>query len=158
MRAVVQRVSSASVRTDAGMCGEIGRGLLVLLGVARDDAEEDCVWLAKKIARLRIFPEPADGGIPPEHGSMNRSVTDIDGEVLVVSQFTLHARVNKGTRPSYNDAAPPEAARVLYEEFLLQMQTALGHRVQCGEFGAMMKVSLVNDGPVTIIVDTKRRD
>ena len=150
MRAVIQRVSSASVKADGVMVGEIGAGLLVLLGIARGDAHADCAWLAQKIAALRIFADETD--------KMNRSVVYIGGGILVVSQFTLHARLRKGTRPSYNDAAPPETAAPLYEEFILQMQTALGHRVQSGRFGAMMKVALVNDGPVTIIVDSKNRD
>ncbi len=150
MRAVIQRVSSASVKTADGISGEIGPGLLVLLGVGRNDAPDDCIWLAKKIVNLRLFPDDA--------GEMNRAVRDINGDLLVVSQFTLHASVRKGTRPSFNDAAKSEAAGPLYEEFILQLQTALGRRVQTGRFGALMKVALVNDGPVTIIVDTKDRD
>lgn len=150
MRAVIQRVSSASVKTGGEVSGQIGTGLLILLGVAKDDTAADCAWLAGKIAKLRVFPD--------ESGQMNRAVTDIDGEILVVSQFTLHASVRKGSRPSYNDAAKPELAVPLYEEFILQMQTALGRRVQTGKFGALMKVALVNDGPVTILIDTKVRD
>ena len=150
MRAVIQRVTCASVKTDDGLSGEIGPGLLVLLGIAKDDTPADCTWLAQKIVKLRIFSE-ADG-------QMNRDVTDIGGEILVVSQFTLHASVRKGTRPSYNDAARPELALPLYEEFVLQLQTALGRRVQTGRFGALMKVSLVNDGPVTLLIDTKTRE
>jgi D-tyrosyl-tRNA(Tyr) deacylase len=150
MRAVIQRVASASVKTGEGISGEIGPGLLVLLGIARDDASADCAWLAQKIVKLRIFPD-ADG-------QMNRDVSDMGGEILVVSQFTLHASVRKGTRPSFNDAARPELAMPLYEEFILQLQTALGRRVQTGRFGAMMKVALVNDGPVTLVIDTKTRE
>jgi D-tyrosyl-tRNA(Tyr) deacylase len=147
MRAVIQRVSSASVRTADGLSGEIGTGLLVFLGIARNDGAADCVWLAQKIVSLRVFPDEA--------AQMSRSVNDIEGGILVVSQFTLHASVRKGTRPSFNDAARSEVAGPLYEEFILQLQTALGRRVQTGKFGALMKVSLVNDGPVTIIIDTK---
>jgi len=150
MRAVIQRVTCASVKTEDGLSGEIGPGLLVLLGIAKDDTSADCTWLAQKIVKLRIFSD-ADG-------QMNRDVTDLGGEILVVSQFTLHASVRKGTRPSYNDAARPELALPLYEEFVLQLQTALGRRVQTGQFGALMKISLVNDGPVTLIIDTKTRE
>jgi D-tyrosyl-tRNA(Tyr) deacylase len=149
MRAVIQRVSSASVRTAEGVAGEIGAGLLVFLGVARNDVPADCTWLAKKIVNLRLFPDGA--------GQMNHAVNDINGDLLVVSQFTLHADVHKGTRPSFNDAAKSEVAGPLYDEFILQLQTALGRRVLTGRFGALMKVALVNDGPVTIIVDTKDR-
>ncbi len=150
MRAVIQRVSSANVRTGHGFSSDIGPGLLVLLGVAKDDTPADCEWLAGKIVKLRIFP---DAG-----GEMNRAVDETGGDILVVSQFTLYASVRKGTRPSYNDAARPEPARQLYEEFVLQLRTALGRRVQTGEFGALMKVSLVNDGPVTILIDTRARE
>lgn len=150
MRAVLQRVTSASVRTSAAVTGEIGPGLVVLLGVAKDDDAADCTWLAQKIVGLRIFPD--------QDAQMGRSVNDVAGDILVVSQFTLHASVRKGTRPSFNDAAKSEAAEPLYEEFILQLQTALGRRVRTGKFGELMKVSLVNDGPVTIIIDTKDRD
>ena len=158
MRAVIQRVASASVRTAEGVAGEIGPGLLVLVSVARDDTSADCVWLAQKIVRLRVFPGGAAGRTGGRAGEMSRSVTDTGGDLLVVSQFTLHASVNKGTRPSFNDAAPPQAAEPLYEEFILQLQTALGRRVQTGRFGSMMRVTLVNDGPVTLIIDTKNRE
>lgn len=150
MRAVIQRVASACVKTDEEIVGQIGSGLLVLLGVARDDTPGDSEWLARKIAGLRIFPD--------QDGQMNRSVIDAGGDILVVSQFTLHADTRKGFRPSFNDAAKPGQAIPLYEEFVLQVQTALGRRVQTGRFGAMMKVSLVNDGPVTIIIDSKKRE
>jgi D-tyrosyl-tRNA(Tyr) deacylase len=150
MRAVIQRVTSASVRTTNGAFVEIDAGLLVLLGIGRDDAPDDCTWLAEKVVDLRLFPDDA--------GQMNCSVSEINGEILVVSQFTLYASVRKGTRPSFNDAAKSDAARPLYEEFILQLQTALGRRVETGTFGASMKVTLVNDGPVTIIIDTKARD
>ncbi len=166
MRAVIQRVASASVRTAEGTTGEIGPGLVVLVSVARADTSDDCTWLAQKIVRLRIFPGaeagPGDPSTTLRAGGgareMSRSVADTAGEILVVSQFTLHASVRKGTRPSFNDAAPPQAAEPLYEEFILQLQTALGRRVQTGRFGAMMRVALVNDGPVTLIVDTRDRD
>ncbi|MBI5381518.1 MAG: D-tyrosyl-tRNA(Tyr) deacylase [Opitutae bacterium] len=151
MRCVLQRVSSASVTIDGAVRGAIERGLLVLLGVAENDTAADAVWLAQKIAKLRIFPDDAD--------LMNRSVVDVQGGVLVISQFTLLASTRKGTRPSFNDAAKPDAARALYEQFLVQMETALGGRpVSRGEFGAMMQVALVNDGPVTLILDTRQRD
>ncbi len=158
MRAVIQRVASATVKTETGLAGEIGPGLLVLLGVAREDTSEDCAWLARKIVRLRVFPEADDSATPNRVGQMSRTVADTAGEILVVSQFTLHASVNKGTRPSFNGAAPPEIAEPLYEEFIIHVQTALGRRVQTGKFGAMMRVSLVNDGHVTLIIDTKSRD
>ncbi len=158
MRAVIQRVASASVRTADGVAGEIGPGLVVLVSVARDDTSADCIWLAQKIVRLRIFAGAEGGGGPGRGGEMSRSVADLAGDILVVSQFTLHASVHKGTRPSFNDAAPPSAAEPLYEEFILQLQTALGRRVQTGKFGAMMRVTLVNDGPVTLIVDTRQRE
>ena len=150
MRAVIQRVSSAGVRTAEGPPGEIGAGLLVLVGVAREDTPEDGAWLARKIVSLRIFSD--------ETGQMNQSVGETGGDILVVSQFTLHASVRKGTRPSYNEAAPPELARPLYEDFVRQLETALGRPVRTGRFGALMQVSLVNDGPVTILIDTKSRD
>ena len=149
MRAVVQRVSSASVTIDGRVAGAIGGGLLVLLGVAQTDTLDDGEWLAQKIAALRIF-EDADG-------KMNLSVRDISGGVLVVSQFTLFASTRKGTRPSFNDAAKPDVAIPLYDKFLLQMESALGRPVARGEFGAMMQVALVNDGPVTLIIDSRER-
>ena len=150
MRAVIQRVASANVKTVDGLAGEIGAGLLVFLGVAKDDDVADCLWLAEKIVGLRIFPD--------DKAQMGLSVAAVQGDILVVSQFTLHGSVRKGTRPSFNDAAKAEAAKPLYEEFILQLQTALGQRIQKGKFGALMKVALVNDGPVTIIIDTKNRD
>ena len=148
MRAVVQRVSRARVTVADRTTGEIGPGLLILLGISHTDTEADGKWLADKIAKLRIFPD--------EGGNMNRSLLDTGGDALVVSQFTLHARVRKGTRPSFNDAAPPAQAEPLYEQFRTQLSTALGGRpVPGGEFGAMMQVSLENDGPVTLVLDTK---
>lgn len=150
MRAILQRVSTASVSIDGRVNGQIGPGLLVLLGVAQDDTTEDGEWLAQKIARLRIFPDDA--------GQMNRSVTDLGGGVLVVSQFTLFASTRKGTRPSFNAAAAPALAESLYNTFVTQMSDALGKPVATGQFAAMMQVSLVNDGPVTLIIDTKTRE
>jgi D-tyrosyl-tRNA(Tyr) deacylase len=150
MRLVLQRVSSASVTVDGRTTGAIGPGLLILVGIEEADTPEDCEWLAQKVVRLRIFAD-ADG-------QMNRSVTDIGGGILLVSQFTLHASTRKGTRPSFNQAARPETARPLYEEFGRQLGAALGRPVATGEFGASMEVSLVNDGPVTLILDSKRRE
>lgn len=149
MRVVVQRVSSASVTIGERRSGRIDRGLLVLVGIESADTESDGQWLAGKLVKLRIFAD--------ETGQMNRSVTDIAGGVLVVSQFTLHASIAKGTRPSFNTAARPEQARLLYDRFVGQISEFLGHPVQTGEFGAMMQVQLVNDGPVTLIIDSKNR-
>ena len=150
MRAVVQRVSSASVTIEGAVVGEIGPGLLVLLGVAEGDTPADGAWLAQKIAQLRIFADEAD--------RMNRSVQDIAGGVLVVSQFTLFASTRKGTRPSFNAAAAPELANLLYQDFVRQLESLLGRPVPTGRFGAMMQVALVNDGPVTLLIDTKTRE
>jgi len=150
MRAVVQRVSSASVSIEGAVVGEIGPGLLVLLGVAEGDTPADGAWLAQKIAQLRIFADDAD--------RMNRSVQDIAGGVLVVSQFTLFASTRKGTRPSFNGAAAPELANSLYQDFVRQLESLLGRPVPTGRFGAMMQVALVNDGPVTLLIDTKTRE
>lgn len=150
MRVVIQRVSSASVTIDERVNGEIGTGLLILAGFEEADTPEDIDWMAGKIARLRIFDD-ADG-------VMNLSITDIDGQILVVSQFTLHAKTKKGNRPSYIMAARPEVAIPLYESFLKKLQDEIGKPVASGVFGAMMQVSLVNDGPVTIIIDTKNKE
>jgi D-aminoacyl-tRNA deacylase len=150
MRAIIQRVSSASVAVGKRAIGRIDRGLLVLLGIEQADTEADGEWLARKITRLRIFPDEAD--------QMDKSVADIGGGILVVSQFTLHASTAKGTRPSYHAAARPETARPLYEQFVAHLTDALGRSVATGEFGAMMAVELVNDGPVTLIIDSKTRD
>ena len=146
MRAVVQRVSQARVVVDQDVVGQIGRGLLVLLGVARGDTVEQARWLADKIIGLRIFAD--------EEGKMNRGLADVGGEVLVVSQFTLYGDCQKGRRPSFVDAAPPEIAIPLYEGFLNAVR-ALGIPTASGRFGAMMQVELVNDGPVTLIVESK---
>lgn len=149
MRVVIQRVSEASVTIGGVVRSSIGRGLLVLLGVGPDDTEEDIDYLVKKTAALRIFDDEA--------GVMNRSVMDIGGEVIVVSQFTLMASTRKGNRPSYIGAAGHEKAVPMYEEFCRRMSEAIGRTVGTGEFGADMKVSLLNDGPVTICIDSKNR-
>lgn len=149
MRVVIQRVSSASVTIDGAVKSSIGTGLLVLLGVGHEDTEDDVDYLVRKTAALRIFPDDA--------GVMNRSVLDVGGEVIVVSQFTLMASTHKGNRPSYINAAGHELAVPLYEEFCYRMSEALGKPVGTGEFGADMKVALVNDGPVTICIDSKDR-
>jgi D-aminoacyl-tRNA deacylase len=147
VRAVVQRVSRAKVTVEGTTIGEIGQGLLVLLGVGRGDAESDAIYLAEKIAGLRVFED--------ENGKMNRSVVDAGGGVLAVSQFTLYGDVRKGKRPSFDDAAPPEEARRLYEFFVERIR-ALGLRCETGQFQAMMQVELVNEGPVTILLDSKK--
>lgn len=149
MRVVIQRVSEASVTIGGEVKSSIGRGLLVLLGVGHDDTEDDMDYLVKKTASLRIFDDEA--------GVMNRSVTDVGGEVIVVSQFTLMASTRKGNRPSYIGAAGHELAVPIYEAFCRRMSEALGKNVGTGEFGADMKVSLLNDGPVTICIDSKNR-
>jgi D-tyrosyl-tRNA(Tyr) deacylase len=150
MRVVVQRVSSASVTIAGRVAGRVDRGLLVLLGIEAADTAADGDWLAGKLVALRIFADEA--------GQMNKSVADIGGGILLISQFTLHASTRKGTRPSFNAAARPEHAEPLYQQFIVQLATALGRPVQTGEFGAMMEVALVNDGPVTLIIDSKSRD
>jgi len=150
MRAVVQRVSQASVRIGGAVRASIGPGLLILLGVEPADTAEDIAWLSGKLARLRIFSD--------EQGLMNRSVCDIGGEALVVSQFTLYASTKKGNRPSFTEAARPDVAIPLYEAFVRRLEADLGRPVATGEFGADMQVALVNDGPVTIWFDTKRRE
>jgi D-aminoacyl-tRNA deacylase len=149
MRAVVQRVSSASVAVGGRVAGEISRGLLVLLGVAAGDTPDDGDWLASKIAGLRLFAD-ADG-------RMNLSLRENGGQALVVSQFTLLGSVRKGSRPSFNAAAAPELARPLYEGFVARLTEELGRPVPTGEFAAMMEVALVNNGPVTLILDTRDR-
>lgn len=150
MRAVIQRVSSASVTIDGKVKSSIGPGLLILLGIGHADGEEDVDWLVKKIAGLRIFNDQA--------GVMNRSVLDVGGEALVVSQFTLMASTKKGNRPSYIGAAGHEVAIPLYRKFCDALSSSLGKPVGTGEFGADMKVALVNDGPVTICMDTKNKE
>lgn len=150
MRAVIQRVSSASVKVDDKITGEIKQGLLVLVGIEDSDGQEDLEWLSGKIVNLRIFND--------DEGVMNKSVKDIDGGVLVVSQFTLYAATKKGNRPSYIRASKPDIAVPLYEQFKQQLTTDLGKEIQAGIFGADMKVELLNDGPVTIIIDTKNKE
>ena len=151
MRAVIQRVSSAAVAVGGRAVGTIGTGLLVLVGVEREDGPADVTYIAGKVRDLRVFEDPAD---PGRH--MNLSVQDVGGAVLVVSQFTLAADCRKGRRPSFDEAAPPSLARPLYEDVVNQLRGA-GLRVETGEFQAMMDVSLVNDGPVTLLLDSKRR-
>ena len=150
MRAVIQRVEKASVVILENEVAKIEQGLLVLLGIEIEDAKEDALWLASKIAALRIFSD--------EKGVMNKSITESGGEVIVVSQFTLHAKTKKGNRPSYIKAARPEQAIALYQQFKEDLTLAIGRQVQSGEFGAEMKVSLINDGPITILIDTKNKE
>jgi len=150
MRAIIQRVSQASVKVEGKLKAEIEQGLLIFLGIEDADTHEDIEWLSGKISRLRIFDDEA--------GVMNLSVNDVEGEALVISQFTLHASTKKGNRPSYIKAAKPDVAIPLYEAFVEQMERDLGRKVQTGEFGALMDVSFVNDGPVTIIIDTKNKE
>ncbi len=147
MRAVIQRVTESSVRVENEVAGKIGRGLLVLLGVSEDDTVRDSIYLSEKIVRLRIFED--------EHGKMNRSLIDIGGEMLVVSQFTLMADCRKGRRPSFVKAALPEKGRELYLDFIDRV-ASMGIRAAKGRFGAMMSVSLINDGPVTLVVDSRK--
>ena len=150
MRAVIQRVEKASVVILENEVAKIEQGLLVLLGIEIEDAKEDTLWLASKIAALRIFSD--------EKGVMNKSITESAGEVIVVSQFTLHAKTKKGNRPSYIKAARPEQAIPLYEQFKEDLSLVIGRQVQSGEFGADMKVSLINDGPVTILIDSRNKE
>ncbi len=150
MKAVIQRVSEASVEINNNIVANINSGLLILIGIEESDAQEDIIWLTTKIANLRIFAD--------ENEVMNLSLKDIDGDVLVVSQFTLHALTKKGNRPSYIKAAKPEIAIPIYENFITQIEQEIGKKVQTGQFGADMKVALINDGPVTIIIDTKNRE
>lgn len=150
MKVVIQRVSDASVLIDAIEMRSIGQGLMILLGITHDDSEEEVEWLCKKIVQMRIFPD--------QDGVMNKSILETDGEILLISQFTLHASTKKGNRPSYINAARPEVAIPLYEHFIAQLQAELGKEITTGNFGADMKVSLVNDGPVTIVVDSKAKE
>ncbi|HEY0652861.1 MAG TPA: D-aminoacyl-tRNA deacylase [Chryseosolibacter sp.] len=149
MIAVIQRVTSASVEVEKKLCASIGHGLLILVGIEEADTNEDIAWLATKVVNLRIFND-ADG-------VMNVSVKDANGEIIVVSQFTLHASTKKGNRPSYIKAAKPDVAIPVYEQFKTAVSNELGRAVQSGIFGADMKVSLLNDGPVTIVIDTKNK-
>lgn len=150
MRVLIQRTKHASVTIDGRCKSAIKQGLLVLVGIEDSDGKEDIEWLCKKIVNLRIFDD--------ENGVMNRSVLDIEGEILVVSQFTLHASTKKGNRPSYIRASKPEIAIPLYETFCKELSLSLGKKVGTGEFGADMKVELLNDGPVTIWMDTKNKE
>jgi D-tyrosyl-tRNA(Tyr) deacylase len=150
MRVVIQRVSEASVTVDGTITGSIKQGLLVLVGIEDADTKEDVVWLSNKICNLRIFND--------SEGVMNKSLIDGDGDVLLVSQFTLHASTKKGNRPSYIKASKPPIAVPLYEAMILQLQTDLGKPIQTGIFGADMSVQLLNDGPVTIIIDSKNKE
>ncbi|REH42944.1 D-tyrosyl-tRNA(Tyr) deacylase [Tenacibaculum gallaicum] len=147
MKTVLQRVSKASVTIENKKVAEIQNGLLILLGIINEDTQEDINWLSNKITNLRIFND--------DRGVMNRSVKDINGDVITVSQFTLHASTKKGNRPSYIKAAKPDIAIPLYEKFVQQIEIDLGKKIQTGQFGADMKVELLNDGPVTIIIDSK---
>ena len=150
MKSVIQRVSSASVTIDSKIVADIQKGLLVLVGIEDSDTQEDINWLCQKITNLRIFGD--------ENDVMNLSVKDIDGDIIVVSQFTLHASTKKGNRPSYLKASKPEVAIPMYENFVSQMEKELGKKVQTGIFGADMKVALLNDGPVTIVMDSKNKE
>lgn len=149
MKAVIQRVSEASVSIEGEIKGAIHTGYLILLGISQDDEQEDVEWLANKIFNLRVFSD--------EEGLMNLSISDVKGDVLVISQFTLHAKTKKGNRPSYIHAAKPEIAIPLYESFNKTLSGLLRKEIQTGEFGANMQVRLINDGPVTIIIDTKNK-
>jgi D-tyrosyl-tRNA(Tyr) deacylase len=149
MKVVIQRVSEAAVKIDGGVKGSIESGLLILVGIENADSTEDVDWLASKIVSLRIFSD--------ENGLMNLSVKEINGGILVISQFTLHAKTKKGNRPSFIDAARPEQAIPLYEKFKSALEKELGKPIQSGIFGADMKVSLINDGPVTIVIDSKNK-
>ncbi|MCL4169057.1 UNVERIFIED_CONTAM: hypothetical protein GTU68_059459 [Idotea baltica] len=150
MKLVVQRVSKASVTIEGEKVASIEKGLLVLLGIVNDDNQEDIKWLSNKTINLRVFSD--------ENGIMNKSLKDVDGDVIVVSQFTLHASTKKGNRPSYIKAAKPDIAIPLYENFVKQLEIDLGKPIQTGQFGADMKVDLLNDGPVTIIIDSKNKE
>ena len=150
MRAVLQKVSKAVVTVEDEVVSSIGNGLLILLGIEDVDTEEDIEWLVKKITQLRIFND--------ENGVMNLSLKDVAGDVIVVSQFTLHANTKKGNRPSYIRASKPDFAVPMYEKFIRKTETVLGKKVGTGKFGAMMDVELVNDGPVTVIIDSKQKD
>lgn len=149
MKTVLQRVSQASVTIDSKIVADIQKGLLVLVGIEDADSQEDINWLCQKIANIRIFGD--------ENEVMNLSIKDIDGDVIVVSQFTLHAQTKKGNRPSYIKASKPEIAIPMYEKFVQQLELELGKKVQTGVFGADMKVALINDGPVTILMDSKNK-
>ena len=150
MRVVIQKVKEASVTVEGEKISAIKSGLLILVGIEKEDTKEDIDYLVKKSTQLRIFDD--------ENGVMNRSVMDVDGDIIVVSQFTLQASTKKGNRPSYIRAAKPDISIPMYENFVTAMETALGKKVGTGKFGAMMDVALINDGPVTIIIDSKQKD
>jgi len=150
MRVVIQRVSSASVSINSGLKESISNGLMILLGIETTDDKSDIGWLVKKIVHLRIFND--------NDGKMNLSIKEIGGEILLISQFTLHAKVKKGNRPGYTRAAHPDIAIPMYNSFINELEIAMGKRISVGEFGAMMDVSLVNNGPVTILIDSKARE
>ena len=150
MRAVIQRVSEASCKVDGKLTGEIKTGLVVLLGIEDADTDEDLQWLAQKITGMRIFSD--------ENGLMNKALADIDGNILLISQFTLFAQTKKGNRPSFIKAARPDKAIPMYEQMIVALEVLIGKKVATGIFGADMKISLLNDGPVTIVMDTKERD
>ena len=150
MRAILQRVTQASCTVDSNVTGKINNGFLVLLGIEDADTQEDLVWLAQKIANMRVFND--------ENGLMNKSLADIDGNILLISQFTLFAATKKGNRPGFTRAARPDKAIPMYEEMIKQLTNLLNREIQCGIFGADMKISLLNDGPVTIVMDTKDKD
>ena len=150
MRVVIQKVTQASVSIENQIVASIDKGLLVLVGIEDGDTNEDIAWLSSKIVNLRVFDDA--------NGVMNLSVKEVEGEVLIVSQFTLHASTKKGNRPSYIKAARPEVAIPIYEAFIKQVESLLGKRVPTGQFGTMMQVSLCNDGPVTILIDTKNKE
>ena len=150
MRVIIQRVSQAKVEVDENITGTIDQGLLLFVGIVEDDNDEDIEWLCNKLSGLRIFSD--------EEGKMNHSIQDVDGKFLVVSQFTLHAKTKKGNRPSFTRAAHPDVAIPIYEKFKASLQAISGRAVESGEFGADMNVTLRNDGPVTIIIDTKNKE
>ena len=150
MRAVIQRVSEASVTVEGAIIGQIQRGLMVLVGIVNEDDTSDIEWLSNKIIQMRIFED--------ENGVMNKSLIEVGGAILLVSQFTLHASTKKGNRPSYIAAAKPEISIPIYEAMIHQLQKDLGASIQTGKFGADMKVSLINDGPVTITIDSKNKE
>ena len=150
MRAVIQRVSEASVTVEGAIIGQIQRGLMVLVGIINEDDTSDIEWLSNKIIHMRIFED--------ENGVMNKSLIEVGGEILLVSQFTLHASTKKGNRPSYIAAAKPEVSIPIYEAMIHQLEKDLGASIQTGKFGADMKVSLINDGPVTITIDSKNKE
>lgn len=150
MKAVIQRVSSASVTIDNSVHGAINLGYTILLGIGQNDTQEDIDWLANKVVNLRIFGD--------DEGKMNNNIMDVNGDILVISQFTLHAKTKKGNRPSFVHAAHPDIAIPLYQSFIDTLESLMGKKVACGQFGAYMQVELINDGPVTIIIDTKNKE